>query len=140
MGLGASSHICEKALRYTFGLPISTAIVGMESLEQLEGNLHVAEHYQPLSDKERLELFKEVLPLVPRAMPWKAKNWGAGTVGRSAEVVCLGYLPCRRKDQATPQRDPQTLCRATASDRTVHTYSRAGSDNAILVKLLKESA
>ena len=77
MGLGALVSIYDKALRYTFGLPISTAIVGMESMEQLEKNLAVAESYKPLSDEERLELFKEVLPMVtPKAMPWKAKEWG----------------------------------------------------------------
>ncbi len=79
MGLGALSHIYEKALRYTFGLPISTAIVGMESMEQLKNNIYVAEHYRPLSDEERLELFKEVLPLVtPKIVEWKARSWGSG--------------------------------------------------------------
>jgi len=77
MGLGALAPMYDKALRYTFGLPISTAIVGMESMEQLEKNLAVAESYRPLSDEERLQLFKEVLPMVtPKAMPWKAKEWG----------------------------------------------------------------
>lgn len=76
MGLGSLTHIYEKALRYTFGLPISTAIVGMESMEQLEKNLAVAESFQPLSDAERLELFREVMPLVtPQAVPWKAEDW-----------------------------------------------------------------
>jgi len=79
MGLGALSHTYDKALRYAFGLPISTAIVGMETMEQLRKNIDVAEHYQPLSDEERLDLFKEVLPLVtPKTMPWKAEDWGTG--------------------------------------------------------------
>jgi hypothetical protein len=138
MGLGALSHIYEKTLRYTFGLPISTAILGMESLEQLKKNLYAAEYYQPLSDEERLDLFREVLPLVtPKTMPWKAG--GAGTVGRSAEVVCMGYLPSWCKDQATPQCHPQTLCCVAVSDRRVHTYSCAGSEVAVLVRLLKEA-
>ena len=77
MGLGALAPIYDKALRYTFGLPISTAIVGMESMEQLEKNLAVAESYRPLGDEERLQLFKEILPMVtPKTMPWKAKEWG----------------------------------------------------------------
>jgi len=77
MGLGALSHIYDRALRYTFGLPISTAIVGMDSMEQLEKNLAVAEEYKPLSDDERLQLFREVLPLVsPKTLPWKAEEWG----------------------------------------------------------------
>ena len=76
MGLGKLVHIYDKALRYTFGLPVSTTVVGMETMEQLEKNLSVAESYQPLSDRERLELFREVLPVVtPEAVPWKAEYW-----------------------------------------------------------------
>jgi hypothetical protein len=76
IGLGILAHLYEKALRYAFGLPIDTAVVGMDSMEQLKNNLAVAETYQPLTDEERLELFKEVLPLVsPKNAPWKAENW-----------------------------------------------------------------
>jgi aryl-alcohol dehydrogenase-like predicted oxidoreductase len=76
LGLGSLAHVYDKALRYTFGLPISTAIVGMESMEQLQMNLAVAETYQPLTDEERLELFQVILPMVtPQAMPWKAEDW-----------------------------------------------------------------
>ena len=76
MGLGSLAYIYDKALRYAFGLPIDTAVVGMENMEQLQKNLAVAEAYQPLSDSERLELFKEVLPkITPETMPWKAEDW-----------------------------------------------------------------
>lgn len=80
IGLGTLASLYDKALRYTFGLPISTAIVGMESMEQLKKNLAVAESYRPLKDDERLELFKKVLPLVtPANLPWKAQEWGASS-------------------------------------------------------------
>jgi predicted aldo/keto reductase-like oxidoreductase len=76
MGLGRLAKIYDKALRYAFGLPIDTAVVGMESMAQLQKNLKVAEAYRPLSDDERLELFKEVLPMVtPEGVPWKAEDW-----------------------------------------------------------------
>jgi predicted aldo/keto reductase-like oxidoreductase len=76
IGLGLLAQMYDKALRYAFSLPIDTAVVGMESMEQLQNNLSVAEDYQPLSDSERLELFKEVLPQVtPENVPWKAENW-----------------------------------------------------------------
>lgn len=76
MGLGLLTNIWDRALRYTLGLPISTAVVGMETMEQLRNNLSVAESFKPLSDQERLELFREVLPLVtPQAVPWKAEDW-----------------------------------------------------------------
>lgn len=83
MGLGALGHIYDRALRYTFSLPISTAIVGMESMEQLKKNIIVAESYIPINDEERLQLFKEVLPMVnPKSLPWKAEEWGKETSWR----------------------------------------------------------
>ncbi|MDO8490856.1 MAG: hypothetical protein Q7T04_02430 [Dehalococcoidia bacterium] len=76
IGLGALAGRYDRALRYAFGLPISTAVVGMESMEQLKKNLAVAEHYKPLTNGERLQLFKEVLPMVePQTVPWKAEDW-----------------------------------------------------------------
>jgi aryl-alcohol dehydrogenase-like predicted oxidoreductase len=77
IGLGRLAKIYDRALRYAFGLPIDTAVVGMESMDQLQKNLEVAAAYRPLSDNERLELFKEVLPMVtPEGAPWKAEDWG----------------------------------------------------------------
>jgi hypothetical protein len=76
MGLGYLAYIYDRALRYAFSLPIDTAVVGVENLEQLQRNLAVAESFQPLGDDERLELFKEILPRVtPEAMPWKSEDW-----------------------------------------------------------------
>ena len=46
----------DRALRYMFGLPIGTAIVGMESMEQLNKNIEIAESYRPLSDEKRPKL------------------------------------------------------------------------------------
>jgi uncharacterized protein len=77
LGLGRLAPIYDKALRYAFSLPIDTAIVGMESMEQLKKNLAVAENYKPLDDVERLELYREILPKVtPENLPWKSNNWG----------------------------------------------------------------
>jgi uncharacterized protein len=76
MGLGVLAPFYEKALRYTLGLPISTAIVGMETMEQLKKNLAVAENFKPLTDEERLELFREIMPQVtPQKVMWKAEDW-----------------------------------------------------------------
>lgn len=76
LGLGSLASIYDRALRYAFGLPIATAVVGMSTMEQLRQNLAVAESYRTLSDGERLELFKEILPQVtPAGMPWKAEDW-----------------------------------------------------------------
>jgi aryl-alcohol dehydrogenase-like predicted oxidoreductase len=76
LGFRKLAHVYDRALRYAFGLPVSTVIVGMETMEQLKKNLAVAEAYQPFTDVERLELFREILPLVtPQTMVWKATDW-----------------------------------------------------------------
>jgi len=75
--LGKLAHVYDRALRYTLGLPVSTTIVGCATMEELEKDLAIAEHFVPLSGPERLAFFREVLPLVtPQNMPWKAADWG----------------------------------------------------------------
>ena len=76
LGLAALGTYYERALRYSLALPVSTTIVGMESMDQLKKNLAVAETFRPLSAEERLEFFREILPLVtPQVMKWKAQDW-----------------------------------------------------------------
>ena len=76
IGLGSLRHEVERSLRYAFSLPVSTVIVGMESMAQLEQNLAIAESYKPMSDEERLAFFREIMPLVrPDKIPWKANEW-----------------------------------------------------------------
>jgi len=73
----ALSHVAGRALRYALALPLTTVIVGCSTLAQLEADLEVAEHFTPLAGPERLEFFREILPLVqPENMPWKAEDWG----------------------------------------------------------------
>jgi len=76
LGLGSLTHEVERSLRYAFGLPLSTVIVGMESMAQLEQNLAIAEGFSPMTDEERLAFFKDIIPLVkPENMRWKATDW-----------------------------------------------------------------
>lgn len=80
LGLGSLTHDVERSLRYAFGLPLSTVIVGMETIEQLEQNLSIAESFTPMTDEERLAFFKDVVGLVcPENMKWKAKDWSNPT-------------------------------------------------------------
>ncbi|OXM86209.1 aldo/keto reductase [Paenibacillus rigui] len=77
--LGKLAPWYEKALRYTFSLPISTAIVGMESMEQLEKNLAIAKSFTPMTEIETLEFFKEIVHLAnPDVLRWKASEWMSG--------------------------------------------------------------
>jgi aryl-alcohol dehydrogenase-like predicted oxidoreductase len=76
IGLGRLAQWYEKALRYTWSLPISTAIIGMESMEQLENNLRVANNFKPMTELEKLEFFKEIIHMAnPDVLRWKAKDW-----------------------------------------------------------------
>jgi len=77
-GLGSLTHDVERALRYTLSLPVSTVIVGMETMAQLEQNLAIAEAFIPMTDAERLAFFRDIIHLVrPEKMPWKAADWNA---------------------------------------------------------------
>lgn len=75
-GYKALAHVAERALRYALALPLTTVIVGCSKIAELEADLAVAERFTPLSGAERLELYREVLPLVkPQNMCWKAEDW-----------------------------------------------------------------
>jgi hypothetical protein len=63
-GLGNLAHEVERSLRYTFGLPLNTVIVGLENVTLLEQNLSIAELIQPMKDDERLAFFKDNIPSV----------------------------------------------------------------------------
>lgn len=78
MALGTLTPWYEKALRYTLSLPIATTIVGMETMDQLQRNLAVAENFQPMDEQERLAFWEEIQHLaVPQSLPWKAEQWGS---------------------------------------------------------------
>ncbi len=74
------ASLADRALRYALALPLTTVIAGCSTLAELKADLAVAENFKPMTGPERLELFREVLPLVkPQNMPWKATDWGNPT-------------------------------------------------------------
>jgi aryl-alcohol dehydrogenase-like predicted oxidoreductase len=80
LGLGSLTHEVERSLRYAFSLPVSTVIVGMETMEQLEQNLAIAEAFVPMKDVERIQFFNDIIGLVkPENMKWKAADWDKPT-------------------------------------------------------------
>ncbi|SDN19577.1 hypothetical protein SAMN04487897_10299 [Paenibacillus sp. yr247] len=79
MALGKLAPWYEKALQYTFSLPISTAIVGMESMKQLEQNLAIAKNFKPMTELKQLEFLKEIAHLAtPDVLRWKTTDWVSG--------------------------------------------------------------
>src|SRR5207302_11269038 len=52
----------EPYLRYSLNLPIDTAVIGIDSLAQLEQNVAIAKgELEPLTESEHAELLKEAL-------------------------------------------------------------------------------
>jgi len=57
----------ELALRYSLGLPgVSIAILGMDSPAQIDENVAVAAHFEPLDEREEGRLIDQVRPLVEK--------------------------------------------------------------------------
>ncbi|HEX8832692.1 MAG TPA: aldo/keto reductase [Abditibacteriaceae bacterium] len=55
----------QQALRYSLGLPgVSLAIVGMDTPEQIDETVRLANEFQPLEETERDELIDEIRPIV----------------------------------------------------------------------------
>ena len=80
------AHMADRALRYALALPLTTVIAGCSTMAELEADLAVAESFRPLTGTERLELYRDVLPLVtPENMPWKAVAWGDPSGWKSRE-------------------------------------------------------
>ncbi|MFD0679884.1 MULTISPECIES: aldo/keto reductase [unclassified Paenibacillus] len=76
LGLGRLADWYEQSIRYTFSLPVSTSIIGISSMEELEKNLAVARNFKPMSDVELLTFLKEIMHMcTPEILRWKAKDW-----------------------------------------------------------------
>lgn len=63
----------EECLRYTYGLPISTCIVGCTSVAQVELAAHVARNLQKMGDEERAALRAKTKPHSPGLEWYKRK-------------------------------------------------------------------
>ena len=64
----------EQALSYVLDLPVSTAIVGVSSLEEVEENIRIATHFAPLSRERRAYLEDLVKPYYREANFFKT-SW-----------------------------------------------------------------
>ena len=50
------AHVADRALRYALALPLTTVIVGIATMAQLEADLAVAENFTPMTGPERLDV------------------------------------------------------------------------------------
>ncbi|AGB41673.1 putative oxidoreductase of aldo/keto reductase family [Halobacteroides halobius DSM 5150] len=49
----------KKAFRYSFSLPVSMVVTGMNSLEMLETDIELANNFTPMTNREKEKLFSE---------------------------------------------------------------------------------
>lgn len=53
----------REALYYTLSRPVSTVIIGCDTIAQLEQNVHLARHFTPLSESQQQELVARAEPV-----------------------------------------------------------------------------
>ncbi len=67
----------REALSYNMTLPVSTTILGVDNLEQIEENMKIASGFTPLSEKEMEALEYKTLPIVRQGLYFRRWNLGA---------------------------------------------------------------
>jgi len=71
--VGKKIASAEECLRYTYGLRVSTCIVGCTSVEQVELAAHVARNLVEMTDDERTKLREKTKPFSPALEWYKSK-------------------------------------------------------------------
>jgi hypothetical protein len=67
----------KESLEYSSTLPVSTCIVGVDDVEQLEKNVQWASEFVPLPPEKMMELERRTLPIVRQALYFR--RWDMGT-------------------------------------------------------------
>ncbi|MFB3828638.1 MAG: aldo/keto reductase [Bryobacteraceae bacterium] len=67
----------QEALGYNLSLPVSTTIIGVDTVAQLEQNVAFAARFTPLSEAEMRALEKRTLPIVRQALYFRRWDLGA---------------------------------------------------------------
>ncbi len=62
----------EKFFQFALSLPVTTAVIGCDNLEQLEQNVIFAERFLPIGEAKRTELINQVAPFAQDLMYYKA--------------------------------------------------------------------
>lgn len=73
----AGTLTIQEALSYNLSLPVSTTIIGVDTVAQLEQNVALASSFTPLSEAQMRELEKRTLPIVRQALYFRRWDLGA---------------------------------------------------------------
>lgn len=66
----------KEALQYNMTLPVSTTIIGVDSVEQIEENVKIASEFSPLSNEELAAIEYKCLPIVRQGLYFR--RWELG--------------------------------------------------------------
>jgi predicted aldo/keto reductase-like oxidoreductase len=66
----------REALMYNMSLPVSTTIIGVDTVEQIEENVKIASEFSPLSEAEMKEIEFKTLPIVRQGLYFR--RWDMG--------------------------------------------------------------
>ena len=61
----------EPFFRFALSQPITTAVIGCDTIEQLEENVSFAASFSPMTDKEKKEIISFIAPFAKRLMYYK---------------------------------------------------------------------
>ena len=67
----------KEALSYNMTLPVSTTILGVDNIAQIEENMQIASQFSPLSEEEMQALEYKTLPIVRQGLYFRRWNLGA---------------------------------------------------------------
>ncbi len=67
----------KEALSYNMSLPVSTTIIGVDNVAQIEENVRIASEFSPLSQAEMDELEFKTLPIVRQGLYFRRWELGA---------------------------------------------------------------
>ncbi len=67
----------REALTYNMTLPVSTTIIGVDSVQQIEENVKISSEFTPLSQVQMEEIERKTLPVVRQALYFRRWDLGA---------------------------------------------------------------
>ncbi|MDZ7606243.1 MAG: hypothetical protein U5K79_11805 [Cyclobacteriaceae bacterium] len=67
----------KEALTYNMSLPVSTTIIGVDNVAQIEEDVQIASEFSPLSEAEMKEIEHKTLPIVRQGLYFRRWDLGA---------------------------------------------------------------
>ena len=72
----AGVQTMEQAMRYVLSLPVSTLVIGISTIAQLEENIRIAKEFKPYTREEMVHLERLTLPYFADALWYRNRGEG----------------------------------------------------------------